>query len=743
MDGGKTKTTLTFAITAASGGRSEVITQDIVKIGKDPKSHLRLDDEAASRMHAVVEVASPDDVTLIDLGNEPGTLVNGQRINKCKIKPGDEIRICDTRIVLESAVPATAGAPVAAAAAAPVAAAAPANPFAAAAPAANPFAAAAPAANPFAAAAPAANPFAAAAPAANPFAAAAPAANPFAAAAPAANPFAAAGGHGHGEDDPNAEYTYVPVKSGPDVNPSEVEEAGKTIVDVTVLWGSTILHSKQLTDGKPYYVGEELPRDRVKVSAVIGGAIDGTLDGWVVGAPVMVPVGIMRAVKNAPYHGFIIPAEKLGVTRMAVVTPTGGGMAAVIPQGAKGRIVVKDQSMSIEQARAQGMLQPCSEAPGAEQFPLTEGSKAVVEFNGFTFQSSIAPKGKKVAGALGSIAKSLTVIGGFWVPCALALGGIYWALRMAPGDSLDPDEAQLDKSTAAYMLQLQKNASSQEVPEQEDNTPQPQNNQDKSGGTGTRHKGAEGMMGSPSSQATGGYYQIQGPPDTQEVKIARTRALIESGNYGAIGALTAVFGSTANAPIAFDSESDVTIGRDPNNFNGNLMGDHPGDSFGFGGLGMSGTGPGGGGWGDGIGLGTVGGFGHGGGTGSGMGYGGGSGRMGQGRKPKTVKMIEAGTDIQGRLPPDVIKRIVRANYPRFRACYESGLKRDPGLKGTVSVMFIIDTSGAVESASSAGGTLTDGTVTSCVVGVYRTLSFPEPEGGKVRVTYPIDFQNDE
>ena len=694
MDGAKTKTTLTFAITSASGARHEVVTQDIVKIGKDPKSHLRLDDDSASRMHAVVEVASPDDVTLIDLGNEPGTLVNGQRINKCKIKPGDEIRIAETRIVLESAVPATAGAP------------------------------------------------AVAAPAANPFAAAAPAANPFAAVA--ASPFGG-GGHGHGHDDvddPNAEYTYVPVKSGPDVNPAEVEEPGQTIVDVTVMWGSTILHSKQLSDGKPYYVGEDLPREKVKISSIFGGAIDGTLDGWVVGAPVMAPRGILKAIKNAPYHGFVLPAEKLGTTRLAVVTPTGAGMAAVIPQGSRGRVVIKDQTLSLEQARAQGMLQPSSEAPGAEQFPLTEGSKAVVEYNGFTFQSSVAAKGKKVAGALASTARGLSTLGAYWVPCVLAIGGIYWALRMAPGDSLDPDDAQLDKSTAAYMLQLQKNASSQEVPEQEDPSPQ-QNNQDKSGGTGTRHKGAEGMMGSPSSQATGGYYQIQGPPDTQEVKIARTRALIESGNYGAIGALTAVFGSTANAPIAFDSESDVTIGRDPNNFNGNLMGDHPGDSFGFGGLGMSGTGPGGGGWGDGIGLGTVGGFGHGGGTGTGMGYGGGSGRMGQGRKPKTVKMIEAGTDIQGRLPPDVIKRIVRANYPRFRACYESGLKRDPGLKGTVSVMFIIDTSGAVESASSAGGTLTDGSVVSCVVGVYRTLSFPEPEGGKVRVTYPIDFQNDE
>ena len=37
MDAGKTKTTLTFTVTSAAGTRQEVVTQDIVKIGKDPK----------------------------------------------------------------------------------------------------------------------------------------------------------------------------------------------------------------------------------------------------------------------------------------------------------------------------------------------------------------------------------------------------------------------------------------------------------------------------------------------------------------------------------------------------------------------------------------------------------------------------------------------------------------------------------------------------------------------------------
>src|ERR1700684_2958140 len=106
---GKAKVALPFSLYQGDSlVRRDTIVQDIVKVGKDPRSHLRVDDELASRMHAVIEVASPADITLIDLGNEPGTLVNGQRVNKCKIRPSDQIQIGSTLIVLESAELATA-----------------------------------------------------------------------------------------------------------------------------------------------------------------------------------------------------------------------------------------------------------------------------------------------------------------------------------------------------------------------------------------------------------------------------------------------------------------------------------------------------------------------------------------------------------------------------------------------------------------------------------------------------------
>src|SRR3982751_6914876 len=78
--------------------RSETIAQNVIKIGRDQKSHLRIEDDSVSRMHAVIE-AKPEEIQIIDLGS--GTLVNGQSVNKCALSTNDEIKIGNTRIVVE------------------------------------------------------------------------------------------------------------------------------------------------------------------------------------------------------------------------------------------------------------------------------------------------------------------------------------------------------------------------------------------------------------------------------------------------------------------------------------------------------------------------------------------------------------------------------------------------------------------------------------------------------------------
>lgn len=97
------------------------------------------------------------------------------------------------------------------------------------------------------------------------------------------------------------------------------------------------------------------------------------------------------------------------------------------------------------------------------------------------------------------------------------------------------------------------------------------------------------------------------------------------------------------------------------------------------------------------------------------------------------------TTVSGRLPPQVIQRIVRQNFGRFRLCYEKGLIANPNLEGRVSVRFVIGRDGAVASASNGGSSLPDASVVSCVVSAYYGLSFPKPEGGIVTVSYPLTF----
>src|SRR5262245_34914118 len=78
--------------------REERLNLPVIKVGKLSSSHLRLDDESVSRMHAVIEVTGPGDISIIDLGSTKGTFVNGQKVNKAKLQSGDQIVVGDTRI---------------------------------------------------------------------------------------------------------------------------------------------------------------------------------------------------------------------------------------------------------------------------------------------------------------------------------------------------------------------------------------------------------------------------------------------------------------------------------------------------------------------------------------------------------------------------------------------------------------------------------------------------------------------
>jgi len=95
--------------------------------------------------------------------------------------------------------------------------------------------------------------------------------------------------------------------------------------------------------------------------------------------------------------------------------------------------------------------------------------------------------------------------------------------------------------------------------------------------------------------------------------------------------------------------------------------------------------------------------------------------------------------VNGRLPPEVVRRIMRAHFPAFRLCYELALQKDPTIAGRVAVRFVIGPNGDVTSATDDGSDLASSEVRSCVIERAKTLLFPKPESGRVTVVFPMIF----
>jgi pSer/pThr/pTyr-binding forkhead associated (FHA) protein len=78
---------------------TQTFEQPIIKIGRAQTAHLQLDDEAVGRMHAVIE-RDAEGVTIIDLGSESGTRVNGETVNKARLSHGDIVEIGPYRLTV-------------------------------------------------------------------------------------------------------------------------------------------------------------------------------------------------------------------------------------------------------------------------------------------------------------------------------------------------------------------------------------------------------------------------------------------------------------------------------------------------------------------------------------------------------------------------------------------------------------------------------------------------------------------
>ncbi len=476
----KAQVSITFQI--YQGGelvRTETLTEEVIKVGRLPSSHLRLEDDNVSRMHSVIEVGGPDEVYIIDLGSASGTLVNGQKVNKAKLQSGDEVQLGDTKLVVQIAeVAAEAGS------------AAPAPSVPAPAPTAglpNPFAA------------PAAQAPAAGLP--NPFAA--PAAQ-----APAV-PEATA-------EDPE-QVTYQIVASGPPVSPAEVETTDPAI-EVVLMWGGNVLHVAHLSPPRRFVVGETNDwRD-----------IERTWN----------PSFFDRLLRRpSPGIDYPLAADVTGVDRLPLVLDaTAGGVNVLVPEGSSGTVNIDGQSYSLQEMEAQGKLQMCGEVPGAKQLLLPTGATATIDLGAFRYVVRPTAAGKPIGKGFQPDLRPLAYIAGSAVFFSIFLILFYFAPIESRGlslDQLDPD------SRLVKFLMEPPETQEEETPEWLQDSKQ----DDKEGGTGKRHKGEEGQMGKRDSKKTRNRYGIKGPADNPDPHMAREQAKEMARTAGILGTLRAMTGS--------------------------------------------------------------------------------------------------------------------------------------------------------------------------------------------------------
>jgi hypothetical protein len=503
--------------------------------------------------------------------------------------------------------------------------------------------------------------------------------NPFLRAVEPTNPFAPKSDEAPA-DAPEGAYTYRLVQSGPAV-PAEECEIPVAAVEVMVRWGTTVLHVAHLTPVRSFWVGED--------------------DG--------------KGKKSDVF----LPEEKIGARRIPLVLAGAGGVSVVVPFGATGSVTIAGQpARSVRELVAAG-AEPCREIAGAHQIALPAGARAELELNGLSFEIATVNAGRS-SGRIKLTGESLPYQG---LSLLLHASLLAATALFVPSMAMANEEDGISDQQKYEMMALLSAEATPEPAKVDEKT-----EADKPGEHGNSGQAAPGDPGKAGSLSSREVNRRAGTAGNgPETYLSHDEALREARDWGMIGILNNMNGSMGpTSPFG----REIASGIDPVSGKGNIWGDTIGDAGGAGGLTLSGPGDGGGGPGNYIDGGRI----------RTVGPGGPPGFVLGPHKVKAPGIMRVGQTIaSGHLPADVIQRVVRQNFGRFKGCYEAGLRGNPSLAGRVAVRFVIGHDGEVSNVGNGGSDLPDAGVVSCVTRAFYGLSFPHPETGIVTVTYPIVF----
>ena len=688
--------------------RSEILTEQTIKIGKLSSSHVRLDHESVSRMHAVVEVNGPDDVVVLDLGSATGTFVNGERCTKRSLRTGDQLTLGDLRVVV------TIAGQTQAAASAPAAVAAPAQNI----------------------------------PLFDDDEEVPGAARSLEVLSLVGNTVLTVRHSSQRSLDHNASSQEAS---------SSAMTGGLMLAVAVAMWIglgeyaeslAAMVDANKLTqaemDGRIFWGGQlglvalALAAMWFFARAAVFGVIRKWIDGpgeygrdgtYTIGTQ-MARLGTVEAwicrllmIDTPEAWGpdqFVGDAVKLPSDPHPLAETDGSNITVNIPDGIDGDVLLDGEVHKLAEMREAGQLR--KGGPGYATLRLPDRARCRLEFGDQTFlvNSVVDPGALKIA--------SPTDWQGHRYKLASAiLHALFFVIILSlpeDADSLSLDGFDMGDRFVEFILK----------PEEEKQEKLDDLFKDLDDGKAAeKAKEEEGKLGKKEEKDQNKRFAVKGPEDQEAIKLAKEKARAEALSVAAAafqleGELSAVWG-----------EGDRAVGSDAVSALGNMFGDRVGDAQGFGGLGGVGVGRGGGGFGENsIGVGNVGTMGRGGRGNSG--YGRGASRLGE-RRAKVPKVIPGKPIISGSLDMETIRRVIRRHRNEYRYCYEKQLNTKRDLNGKITVKFTIAGNGSVIAAAVADTTMNDRKVEGCLVTKIKRWVFPAPKGGGiVIVKYPFVFK---
>ena len=701
--------------------REDKLSQGVIKLGKVPSAHLRLDDETVSRMHAIIEVTSPDDISIIDLGSTRGTFVNGQRINKAKLTTGDWIQVGDSRI--EFAVDA----PVAEVVQAP-------TPLKVVAP--PPVPAVTPPPPP---------PMPAIAKPVAPVMAARVSIplTPSPVAAAFQHEIDDAGGARSVEVAAMLGDSVVDVKHCLDPHSGKVSRTTWAVVAAGavsllasgIAFAISIHNAKVNEDALETWKSQGKPETMFHAHNLSFGFDWLAFGGLALGlGAVTAALARARAETRSPYYrigtasGVEMAVEHAPTDSFPLVAPSGDDFVFNYANGIVGELIVDGHATPLAELLATGQARPSTTTAGAIEVPIPAKARIRARAGNTTFLvSAVARPRRYVTPAFAGIeGRALAYLGG----SAMLHLGIWGLLQMVP----------VDDGSIAFTLDMKDDvatrASITAMTEAPPPPPDDKDDGDNGGsGGGQSMQLPSGTAGKPDATSDTGHLRIAKTSDNAPA-LSRAEAIERARTSGFLGADSELF----NGISAIVGTEDRSNGLDSTDVWGPIYGAE-GEGRGTRGFGMSGNGFGGG-----CSMPPCGIIGSGGyntigrGPGTGEGYGPGhAGGWGHGRHPQTPPVVIGQPSSGGGLDKSIIRRYVKRNEEKISYCYGKELLAHPNLEGEVMVQFMIAPDGTVQASNGRGF---DTNVATCVASVVHGITFPRPtDNGPVQVNYPFTFHH--